>query len=163
MGKARKPNNKPNNKQQNESKYMKLKSIKSWFAALAVAVVAGVLVGGEQSARADVTPRILQTGANVVLESVQPSPPAWGQPAQYSVLVLQNGAPVRKATLKCGFFDKNGHRMSWGWKTDNNGRAVFTKTIPLKWKAPNNWVKLIVSCDKAGGISIAARGEWFVK
>jgi hypothetical protein len=32
---------------------MKLKSIKSWLAALSVAVVAGVLAGGQQTARAD--------------------------------------------------------------------------------------------------------------
>ena len=118
-----------------------------------VSIVLFVALSGLVAATAYAASPVLNLGP------INPSPPGWGTPAQYSVYLSQNGRPVRNASLECWFSGTNGRfTRSWFVTTNNEGRATFLKSIPRDWKDKTNWVNLNVACN-----SVGAYKDWRIR
>lgn len=95
------------------------------------------------------------------LAPIQPRGPGWGQTAQYNAFVSWNGRPVKNVVVEFWFSGRKGIRTSsWFVRTNHEGRATFTATLPRAWAfyRPKTWADLNASCDQVGAFSI-----WRVK
>ena len=97
--------------------------------------------------------------AVINLGPIKPQSFGWGQTAQYSLYVSQNGKPVKKARVEYWFSGQRSlESLHYSGTTNAEGRLTFSKAIPRDWEKKTKWADL-----NASSTSVAAANRWRVK